>query len=458
MIPMSFIRCSFYIHIRPNIISDNMSRFYVPLYLVLHLNHSPNLVPMYVATVPNRSARPTYLIRQGKRDGRKVVKTTLANISKLPDDIIDYIRILLRVAVDDPQYAFQHSFRFTKGIPHGNVAAVLGCLRDLKLHSIIATKDSKQRRLAIALIAARILEPKSKLATSAALHPDSASHSLGAELGLENIDEDDLYQTMDWLLKRKSTIEERLARQHLEEGSLVLCDVTNTYFEGSASGIDKARHGHSKDDDCPLLTLALVVDTSGFVRRSKVFKGNVREDCTLAEMLEALKAPRGARVVMDRGIATEERIQWLREHGYRYVVVSRQRKRVFDSEAAQTIKTAATGNLELYREASEDEVRLYCKSKPRAEIERAMTAKRAKSFEEALQELSDGLLRPKTYKRLDRVWERIGRMKERFGGIGQHYEIKVQPDDNKGRLGNVEAQPQARPHHDAPGGVLSAQQ
>ena len=136
---------------------------------------------MYVATVPNRGARPTYLIRQGKRYGRKVVKTTLANISKLPDDIIDYIRILLRagVAVDDPQYAFQHSFRFTKGIPHGNVAAVLGCLRDLKLHSIIATKDSKQRRLAIALIADRILDPKSKLATSAALHPDTASHSLG---------------------------------------------------------------------------------------------------------------------------------------------------------------------------------------------------------------------------------------------------------------------------------------
>ena len=179
------------------------------------------------------------------------------------------------------------------------------------------------------------------------------------------------------------------------------------------------------------------MDASGFVRRSKVFKGNVREDCTLAEMLEALKAPRGARVVMDRGIATEERIQWLREHGYRYVVVSRQRKRIFDSEAAQTIKTAATGNLELYREASEDEVRLYCKSKPRAEIERAITAKRAKSFEEALQELSDGLLRPKTHKRLDRVWERIGRMKERFGGIGQHYEIKVQPDDSGTRAASV---------------------
>ena len=210
-----------------------------------------------------------------------------------------------------------------------------------------------------------------------------------------------LYRASDMLIRHQEAMEEHLFDRAVDlfdlTPTVTLYDLANTFFEGSASGIDKARHGHSKEKrfDCPLLTLALVVDASGFVRRSKVFKGNVREDCTLAEMLEALKAPRGARVVMDRGIATEERIQWLREHGYRYVVVSRQRKRIFDSEAAQTIKTAATGNLELYREASEDEVRLYCKSKPRAEIERAMTAKRAKSFEEALQELSDGLCDPR---------------------------------------------------------------
>ncbi len=185
------------VHVNFELIVDFKLPNYLSLYLPLFLDNLSKQVPVYVATVPNRGARPTCLIRQGKRYGRKVVKTTLANISKLPDDIIDYIRILLRggVAVDDPQYSFQHSFRFTKGIPHGNVAAVLGCLRDLKLHSIIATKDSKQRRLAIALIADRILDPKSKLATSAALHPDTASHSLGTELGLENMDENDIYRT-----------------------------------------------------------------------------------------------------------------------------------------------------------------------------------------------------------------------------------------------------------------------
>ena len=269
---------------------------------------------MYVATVPNRGARPTYLIRQGKRYGRKVVKTTLANISKLPDDIIDYIRILLRggVAVDDPQYAFQHSFRFTKGIPHGNVAAVLGCLRDLKLHSIIATKDSKQRRLAIALIAARILDPKSKLATSAALHPDTASHSLGTELGLENIDEDDLYQTMDWLLKRKSTIEERLARQHLEEGSLVLCDVTSTYVEGEA--LELAEYGYSRDKKKgkKQIVFGLLTGKDGCPVAVEVFAGNTADPNTLAPQIAKIQQQFGLRrivLVGDRGLLTEARIR-----------------------------------------------------------------------------------------------------------------------------------------------------
>ena len=118
--------------------------------------------------------------------------------------------------------------------------------------------------------------------------------------------------------------------------TITLYDLTNTYFEGEAGGQPKARRGHSKEKrtDCPLLTLGLVLDASGFVRRSQVFAGNVREHHTLAEMLDALNAPRGALVVMDRGIATEDRVQWLREQRYRYLVVSRERTRHFDAEAS----------------------------------------------------------------------------------------------------------------------------
>ena len=123
-------------------------------------------------------------------------------------------------------------------------------------------------------------------------------------------------------------------------------DLTNTFFEGEAAEQSKAQRGHSneKRSDCPLLTLGLVLDGGGFVRRSRVFAGNVREDRTLAEMLSALDAPPGARVVLDRGIATEEQVRWLRENGYRYIVVSRERRRPFDAEAATAHRTRRGGD------------------------------------------------------------------------------------------------------------------
>ena len=133
--------------------------------------------------------------------------------------------------------------------------------------------------------------------------------------------------------------------------TVTLFDLTNTFFEGAARRQPKAQRGHSKEkrSDCPLLTLGLVLDGAGFVRRSQVFAGRVDEPRTLAGMLGALEAPRGALVVMDRGVATEDRIQWLREEGYRYVVASRDRQ--FDPELA--LKTASKARLQLHKEAED---------------------------------------------------------------------------------------------------------
>ncbi len=137
--------------------------------------------------------------------------------------------------------------------------------------------------------------------------------------------------------------------------TVTLYDLTNTYFEGEAGLQPNARRGHSKDKrtDCPLLTLGLVLDTSGFVRRSQIFAGNVREPHTLAGMLDALHALRGALVVMDRGIATQDRVRWLREHRYRYLVVSRERIRHFDPEAALSIHTASRQRVHLHKVLSD---------------------------------------------------------------------------------------------------------
>ena len=160
---------------------------------------------------------------------------------------------------------------------------------------------------------------------------------------------------------------------------------------------------------CPLLTLGRVLDASGFVRRSQVFAGNVHESHTLAGMLDALNAPRGALVVMDRGIATEDRIQWLRERGYRYLVVSRARTRHFDA-AAGRIETALSHGVQLHKEWSDDarEVRLYCFSEKRVDKERSIVERFAKRFEDALTQFSEGLAKPRTQKRVDHIWQRIG--------------------------------------------------
>ena len=215
--------------------------------------------------------------------------------------------------------------------------------------------------------------------------------------------------------------------------TVTLYDLTNTYFEGGMAENVKAQRGHSKEKrtDCPLVTLGLVLDGSGFVRRSEVFEGNVSEGQTLEEMLEGLEAPTGALVVMDRGLATEANLAWLKAQGYRYLVVSRERTRYFDPERAICIRNAAGESLQLEKVLSEDgqEVRLYCHGERRARKEEAINERFAKRFEQALDQIAAGLSKPRTTKRLDKLWERIGRLKEKSRGVGQHYQIELVPDD-----------------------------
>ena len=188
------------------------------------------------------------------------------------------------------------------------------------------------RAAAIGSIIARMARPGSERATGRWLGERSALGEL-LEVDFETMGPMQLYRASDALMAHRETIERHLFDRAMGlfdlHPTVTLYDLTNTFFEGAAALQPKAKRGHSKDKrtDCPLLTLALVLDASGFVRRSQVFAGNVREHHTLADMLDALNAPREALVVMDRGIATEDRVQWLRDNGYRYLVVSRQRIR-----------------------------------------------------------------------------------------------------------------------------------
>ena len=291
------------------------------------------------------------------------------------------------------------------------------------------------RAAAIGSIIARMARPGSERATRRWLGERSA---LGELLGVdfETMGPMQLYRASDALMAHREAIESHLFDHALGlfdlHPTVTFYDLTNTFFEGEAARQPKAKRGHSKDkrSDCPLLTLALVLDASGFVRRSQVFAGNVREHHTLAEMLDALHAPREALVVMDRGIATEDCVKWLRDNDYRYLVVSRERTRHFDPEAAQRIETASRHGVHLHKVVSDDgqEVRLHCFSEERANKERAIVERFATRFEQALTQMSEGLSRPRTEKRASKIRERIGRLKAKSRGIAQHYHIDIDTD------------------------------
>jgi len=197
---------------------------------------------MYIAKIPNRNSRPAYLLRESYREGGKVKNRTLANLSKLSLEQIEIIRQALKgrqmVPVDE-------AFQILRSLPHGHVAAVLGMVRKLGLERMIASRSCPQRKLVVAMIVARIVRPGSKLATARGLDQATRTSTLGQLLELEEVNEDDLYDALDWLLKRQDKIERRLARQHLEEGTLVLYDVTSSYYTGRCCPL--ARFGHSRD-------------------------------------------------------------------------------------------------------------------------------------------------------------------------------------------------------------------
>jgi transposase len=247
-----------------------------------------------------------------------------------------------------------------------------------------------------------------------------------------------LYRASDALMKHRDVIERTVFNRIHDlfglETTVTLYDLTNTYFEGTAAANPKAQNGRSKEkrSDCPLVTLGLVLDGSGFVRRSQTFEGCAVEAKTLEQMLKNLGAPNGALVVMDAGIATEVNLTWLREHGYRYLVVSRELARQFEAEAARPIETAAGSTVHLQRVDDSDnkEVRLYCHSEQREQKEQGINQRFCERFEAGLQKIADGLGKPRAEKRLGKLQERIGRLKEQCRGVGQHYDIELLPDES----------------------------
>ena len=264
---------------------------------------------MYVESVPNRNSPPAILLRESVREGGKVRKRTLANISDWPASKIESLR---RVLKGETFQGGAGSLDIIRSLPHGHVAAVLGMIRKLGLAPMIDAKRSRQRDLAVAMIAARILEPRSKLATARGLDPETATSSLLGALELESATADDLYEAMDWLFSRQTRIENQLAKRHLSGGTLVLYDVSSTYFEGRCCPL--AKLGHSKDERPGNLQIVfgLLTNADGCPVAVEVFEGNTGDPKTVASQVSKLRDRfKLERIVLvgDRGMITDARIR-----------------------------------------------------------------------------------------------------------------------------------------------------
>jgi hypothetical protein len=195
------------------------------------------MVAMYVDRVPNRNSPPAILLREAWREGGRIRKRTIANLSHWPAHKVEALRRVLR---DEPVVSPQEVFRIQHSLPHGHVEAILGAIRKLGLDGLIASKRSRSRDLVLAMIVERLIHPCSKLATTRLWD----TTTLGEELGVSDADEDELYQALDWLLERQERIQKKLAGRHLSEGAMVLYDVSSSYYEGRTCPLARFGHAH----------------------------------------------------------------------------------------------------------------------------------------------------------------------------------------------------------------------
>jgi len=264
---------------------------------------------MYVAVVPNRNSPPAILLREGWREGNKTRQRTLANLSDWPPEKIELLRRLLR---DEALVSPQDLFTTQKTLPHGHVEAILEMMAKLKLDQVLCSQRCRERDLVLAMIVERLIDPCSKLATTRQWH----STTLAEELGVAEATEDDLYQAMDWLLERQERIEKKLAARHLEQGGIVLYDVSSSFYEGHTCPLAQFGHNREGKNGLPIIVYGVMTDGQGCPVAVSIYAGNTGDPATVSDQIEKLREKFGLeRVILvgDRGMLTQPQIDKLKQ-------------------------------------------------------------------------------------------------------------------------------------------------
>ena len=390
------------------------------------------MIAMYIEKVPNRNSPPAVLLRESYREGEQVKKRTLANLSKLPDDIIDNLKLALKGATLSMTEGIPNHFEVIRSLPHGHVMAILETIKKLGLDKIISEKSSRIRNLVVAMIVARIINPKSKLATARGFNSETCSQSLGQLLDLEKADEDELYNALDWLLEKQEKIEKHLALKHLESGTLVLYDVTSTYLEGNGCELGKYGYNRDKKKGKTQIVFGLLCSAKGCPIAVEVFEGNTSDGATLGGQIEKVRKGWGIENVVwvsDRGILTNSKIKELVKplEGLDYItgLTKPQIRKLAEVEVIQLGLFDQVNLVEFESEDYPDERLIACRNPFIAQKNQLQREALLEAVEKELDLIVQATQREKrALKGQDKIALRVGKILNQFK-VNKYYNLEI---------------------------------
>ncbi len=381
---------------------------------------------MYIAIVPNRSSPPAILLREGYRAGGKVKNRTLANLSSLPMDQVEAIRAVLRGEALRP---IDELFEITASAHHGHVQAVRAAMDRLGFDRLLASRPSRERDLVCAMVAARIVAPHTKLATTRWWQ----TTTLAEDLGVRDASEDDLYAAMDWLLARQGAIEQKLALRHLTPGSLVLYDLTSSYFEGTTCPL--ARLGHNRDGKKGKLQVnyGLTTDRRGCPVAVGVFEGNTADSTTLTGQVQKLREDFGIATLVlvgDRGMisqrAIDEELSAIQGLAWITALKSERIRALVEGGGLQLGLFDERNLFELSHEAYPGERLIACRNaellKLRAHKRESLLQATEKELEKVRAMVARGTLRGR-----DQIGVRVGKVVNKYK-VAKHFTLEIADD------------------------------
>jgi hypothetical protein len=380
---------------------------------------------MHIDVVPNRNSRPAYLLRESIREGSKVRKRTIANLSSLSDEQISALRAVL---ANQALYPIETLFNVVGSKAQGHVEAVRVAMSRLKISSLLASRPCPERDLVLAMLAARVLAPNTKLATTRWWH----TTTLADDFGVAEADETDLYAAMDWLVERQGAIEKRLAKRHLGPGSLVLYDLSSSYFEGTTCPL--ARLGYSRDGKKGTLQVnyGVLTDRRGCPVAVSVYEGNTADPETLMPEVERLQRDFeiGEFVMVgDRGMISQKAINALKARsGIDWLTALKSTSiRALVGEGHVQMDLFDERNLfELTHPEYPDERLIACKNPALAELRGHKRASLLEATEKLLEKVRQSVLKGRL-KGQDKIGVQVGKVINRYK-VAKHFDLTIEDD------------------------------